>query len=100
MSYMVEFIRYVLSVMFQQIDWSGFQLKSFFSLALTIHYQSQCIPTTLAWYFHHLPTWFHKLSVVATYFIEILLPFLFYAPIRKLRLFACYGQVEFTFFPT
>ena len=49
----------------------------------------QCIPTPLAWYFHNLlPKWFHRLSVVATYFIEIPVPFLIFAPIRNLRLFA------------
>lgn len=67
-------------------------------VALTVHYESQCIPTTLAWYFHHLPVWFHKLSVVATLIIEIILPFLFFSPFRKLRVFACYGQVRIILF--
>ncbi|XP_032795513.2 lipase maturation factor 2 isoform X2 [Daphnia magna] len=61
--------------------------------ALTVHYESQCIPAPLAWYLHQSPVWFHKLSVVATYVIEIALPFLFFAPFRKLRLFSCYGQM-------
>ncbi|XP_057381107.1 lipase maturation factor 2-like isoform X2 [Daphnia carinata] len=61
--------------------------------ALTVHYESQCIPNPLSWYFHQSPVWFHKLSVVATYVIEIALPFLFFAPFRKLRLFSCYGQI-------
>ncbi|XP_072179085.1 lipase maturation factor 2-like [Diadema setosum] len=61
--------------------------------ALNYHYESQCIPTPLAWYAHQLPEWFQKLSVAATYFIEIALPFLFFAPFRRLKLFAFYGQL-------
>ena len=40
-----------------------------------------------------LPKWFHRLSVVATYFIEIPVPILFFAPIRNLRLFAFATQI-------
>ncbi|EDV28848.1 uncharacterized protein TRIADDRAFT_18249 [Trichoplax adhaerens] len=61
--------------------------------ALTIHYESQCIPTPLAWYAHQLPVWFQKFSVVMTYVIEIALPFLFFSPIRSLRLISFYGQL-------
>ncbi|XP_054255718.1 lipase maturation factor 2 [Indicator indicator] len=61
--------------------------------ALTYHYQSQCIPTPVAWFAHQLPSWFQKLSVVATYVIEVPIPILFFAPIRRLRLFAFYCQV-------
>ena len=62
------------------------------SLSLTLSHQ-QCIPTPLAWYAHQLPEWFQKLSVMVTYVIEIALPFLFFSPIRNLRLFAFFGQV-------
>lgn len=61
--------------------------------ALTYHFESQCIPTPAAWFFHQLPVWFQKLSVVITYIIEIPIPLLFFAPIRRLRLFAFYTQV-------
>uniref|UniRef100_A0A8C3B9D8 Lipase maturation factor n=1 Tax=Cairina moschata TaxID=8855 RepID=A0A8C3B9D8_CAIMO len=61
--------------------------------ALTYHYETQCIPTPAAWFAHQLPVWFQKLSVVATYVIEIAVPLLFFAPIRRLRLFAFYCQV-------
>eukprot|EP00057_Strongylocentrotus_purpuratus_P032809 XP_788922.3 PREDICTED: LOW QUALITY PROTEIN: lipase maturation factor 2 [Strongylocentrotus purpuratus] len=61
--------------------------------ALNYHYESQCIVTPLAWYAHQLPEWLQRLSVVATYFIEIALPFLFFAPFRRLKLFAFYGQI-------
>ncbi|KAJ8387356.1 hypothetical protein AAFF_G00157330 [Aldrovandia affinis] len=61
--------------------------------ALTYHYETQCIPTPLAWYAHQLPVWLHKLSVVGTFVIEIAVPFLFFSPIRRLRLGAFYMQV-------
>uniref|UniRef100_A0A8D3DPE7 Lipase maturation factor n=1 Tax=Scophthalmus maximus TaxID=52904 RepID=A0A8D3DPE7_SCOMX len=61
--------------------------------ALTYHYETQCIPTPLAWFAHHLPVWWQKLSVVGTYFIEIAAPFLFFSPLRRLRLGSFYLQV-------
>ncbi|RLV63920.1 hypothetical protein DV515_00017780, partial [Chloebia gouldiae] len=61
--------------------------------ALTYHYESQCIPTPGAWLAHQLPAWLQKLSVVATYVIEVAVPVLFFAPLRRLRLFAFYCQV-------
>ncbi|XP_035673677.1 lipase maturation factor 2-like [Branchiostoma floridae] len=60
--------------------------------ALNYHYESQCIPTPLAWFAHQLPEWFQKLSVVATYIIEIPIPLLFFAPVRSLRIFSFYAQ--------
>ncbi|XP_072922808.1 lipase maturation factor 2a isoform X1 [Hemitrygon akajei] len=61
--------------------------------ALTYHYETQCIPTAVAWFAHQLPFWFQKFSVVITYVLEIPVPLLFFAPTRRLRLFAFYGQV-------
>lgn len=62
--------------------------------ALNYHYESQCIPTPAAWYLHQLPDWFQHLSVVATYVIEIPIPFLFFSPVRSQRLFAFFSQVS------
>ncbi|XP_060632321.2 lipase maturation factor 2 [Anolis sagrei] len=61
--------------------------------ALTYHYETQCIPTPAAWFFHQLPVWFQKFSVVGTYVIEIAIPPLFFVPLRRLRLFAFYSQI-------
>lgn len=61
--------------------------------ALTVHFESQCIPTALAWFFHHLPQWFLKLSCVATYLIEIPIPLLFFSPVKSMRMFAFYSQI-------
>lgn len=61
--------------------------------ALNYHFESQCIPTPLAWYFHHLPNWVLRFGVVFTYVVEIAIPPLFFAPIRSLRIFSFYSQI-------
>ncbi|KAM7441466.1 Lipase maturation factor2 [Porites harrisoni] len=63
--------------------------------ALDWHYESQCIPTPLAWYAHQLPKWFQRLSVVLTYVILIALSWLFFIPVRSLRIFSFYAQIFF-----
>jgi len=61
--------------------------------ALYWHYESQCIPTPLAWYGHQLPKWFQRLSVVLTYVILMALSWLFFVPVRSLRIFSFYSQI-------
>uniref|UniRef100_A0A3Q4HYS6 Lipase maturation factor n=1 Tax=Neolamprologus brichardi TaxID=32507 RepID=A0A3Q4HYS6_NEOBR len=61
--------------------------------ALTYHYETQCIPTPLAWFAHQLPVCWQKLSMVGAFVIEIAVPFLFFSPLRRLRLGAFYLQV-------
>jgi len=48
--------------------------------ALTHHYETQPLPTPLAWVAHQLPTWAHKISCAVMFAIELPLPFLFFAP--------------------
>ena len=61
-------------------------------IALPTHYESQCIPTPLAWNAFQLPEIFQKLSVAGTYFIEIGLVFLFFAPTSHMRKLSCLHQ--------
>ncbi|XP_070687148.1 lipase maturation factor 2a [Pempheris klunzingeri] len=61
--------------------------------ALTYHYETQCIPTPVAWFAHQFPVWWQKLSVMGTFVIEMALPLLFFSPLRRLRLVAFYMQV-------
>lgn len=56
--------------------------------ALTYHYQTQPLPTPLAWYAHQLPLWFQTFCCFATFFLEIAVPFAIFLP-RKARLIAC-----------
>jgi hypothetical protein len=44
------------------------------------HYQTQPNPHPLSYYYHHLPTWFHRFEIGMTHFYELLVPFLFLMP--------------------
>jgi hypothetical protein len=48
--------------------------------ALDYHYYTQPLPTSIAWYIHLAPAWFHHGSVVFVLFIELAIPFLIFAP--------------------
>ncbi|MDR3675695.1 MAG: lipase maturation factor family protein [Acidobacteriota bacterium] len=48
--------------------------------ALDYHYYTQPLPTSIAWYVHLAPPWFHHGSVVFVLFIELAVPFLIFAP--------------------
>jgi hypothetical protein len=52
--------------------------------ALEYHYYTQPLPTPLAWYMQQLPAWFQKTSVGFVFLVELLAPFLFFAP-RRIR---------------
>ena len=55
--------------------------------ALAYHYETQPLPTPLAWYAHSLPHWFHLASAVGVFVIELAVPFLIFAG-RRARLAA------------
>jgi predicted DCC family thiol-disulfide oxidoreductase YuxK len=58
--------------------------------ALSYHFQTQPLPTPLAWYAHHLPLALLTASTAATFVIELGLPFLIFCP-RRLRFVAAFG---------
>lgn len=56
--------------------------------ALTYHYLTQPLPNTIAWYVHKFPVWFHKCSVMFTFYAEMVVPlFIFAPPIVRLAVF-------------
>ena len=57
--------------------------------ALDYHFETQPLPTPLAWYAHHLPEWMLKSGSGATLVIELLLPFLVFMPRRPRMLAGC-----------
>ena len=61
--------------------------------ALPVHYQTQPLPTPLAWYFYQLPGWFQHFSVGFVFFVELIVPFLIFAP-RRVRCLAA-GCITF-----
>ncbi len=55
--------------------------------ALRFHYETQPLPPWTAWFLHQCPPWFQTASALFLFFVELIVPFLFFAP-RRLRLFA------------
>ena len=55
--------------------------------ALPVHYETQPLPTPLAWYMYQLPAWFQRGSVGFVFFVELVVPFLIFAP-RRIRFLA------------
>jgi lipase maturation factor 1 len=55
--------------------------------AVAFHYLTQPLPTPLAWYMYQLPLWFQRFSTSTILFIELVTPFLFFAP-RRWRFWA------------
>lgn len=60
--------------------------------ALSFHFETQPLPSPVAYYAHHLPMGFHKLCVGGVFFIELLVPFFVFLT-RPFRIFACYAFV-------
>ena len=55
--------------------------------ALDFHYETQPLPSWTSWYVHNLPEWFHSGEVLATFAIELIVPFAIFAG-RRARLAA------------
>ncbi len=55
--------------------------------ALNFHYETQPLPTPIAWYMNRLSEWFQEVSVGYVFVTELLVPFLIFAP-RRLRVAA------------
>jgi predicted DCC family thiol-disulfide oxidoreductase YuxK len=58
--------------------------------ALSYHFLTQPLPTPLAWYVAQLPSGVLKFGTGATFFIELILPFLIFCP-RRPRFLAAFG---------
>ena len=58
--------------------------------ALSYHFQTQPLPTPLAWYAHQLPRAVLTAATAATFVIELGLPFLIFCP-RRLRFVSAFG---------
>ena len=60
--------------------------------ALAFHFETQPLPTALAWYVHHLPPTILEWAVWMTFVIELALPICIFLP-RNIRLVAAGGFV-------
>jgi predicted DCC family thiol-disulfide oxidoreductase YuxK len=52
--------------------------------ALQYHYETQPLPTPLAWLFHQFPDWFQIFSCGFLFFVELVVPFFIFGP-RRLK---------------
>ncbi|HLI34774.1 MAG TPA: lipase maturation factor family protein, partial [Terriglobia bacterium] len=62
--------------------------------ALAYHYETQPLPTPVAWYAFQLPLWVQKCSTAGVFVLELGVPFLIFAP-RRLRLMGCGLLISF-----
>jgi hypothetical protein len=49
---------------------------------LYYHYETQPLPNPLSWFFHQLPSWFQRFSVLFSHFVQVIVPFGLFAPKR------------------
>jgi hypothetical protein len=47
---------------------------------LYYHYETQPLPNPLSWYFHWVPKPMHRLSALASHFVQVIVPFALFAP--------------------
>ena len=57
--------------------------------ALSYHYWTQPLPNRISWYMAQLPLTFQKMSTAAALGVELVIPFLIFAP-RRLRVFGAW----------
>lgn len=48
--------------------------------ALDFHHETQPMPGPLSWYFHHLPKVLHRVETGANHVVQLVVPFLLFAP--------------------
>ncbi len=60
--------------------------------ALSVHYETQPLPTVLGWFAHQLPDLIHRVACGAMFAIELIVPFLVIAP-RRWRLWAFFPLI-------
>lgn len=60
--------------------------------ALAVHYETQPLPTPIAWYMFQLPLWFQKISTGFVFVAELGLPLLMFGP-RRLKQIAAAGTI-------
>lgn len=60
--------------------------------ALNYHFETQPLPSWISWYASQLPTGLLKTATAGMFVIELIVPFLFFAP-RNLRILGCFATV-------
>lgn len=65
--------------------------------AIAVHYETQPIPNTTAWYAYKWPLWFHQFSVLTMFIIELIIPFAIWdgEMLRAIAFFCFFGLQYF-----
>lgn len=61
--------------------------------AIKSYYESQFLPTPVAWHFHQLPEWIQRLSAVGVLTTQTVGSLMMLSPVRHQRIIAFYSQV-------
>uniref|UniRef100_A0A6M2DWC1 Lipase maturation factor n=1 Tax=Xenopsylla cheopis TaxID=163159 RepID=A0A6M2DWC1_XENCH len=61
--------------------------------ALSTHFETMPLPSPLSWYSHHLPHWFLKVVTASALAMDIVMPILFFMPIRSVRLVGAFLRI-------
>lgn len=48
--------------------------------ALYYHHETQPMPNPVSWFVHHLPKWMHRGEVLGNHIVQLVMPFLLFAP--------------------
>lgn len=51
---------------------------------LVYHYETQPLPNPISWYLHQMPLWFHQAGGLFNHFVELIVPWFYFAP-RRIR---------------
>jgi hypothetical protein len=65
---------------------------------LVYHYETQPLPNPLSWLWHQAPPWWQHLCVLFNHLVEVIVPWLLFAPWRRVLLVAGGLQAAFQIF--
>lgn len=85
--WMLRWLLFRLMIQSALVKWMSGDSSWHHLTALQVYYETMPLPNTMSWVMHQLPGWFHRLSVVAVFAIEGLVPFLIFFP-RRPRVWA------------
>ncbi|HEY4831609.1 MAG TPA: lipase maturation factor family protein [Waddliaceae bacterium] len=70
--------RFMFSSGYMKLIWGSIEWRDL--TAMKYHYETQPLPTRLAYYAHQRPLWLSKASVLGVYFFELIVPLFIFSP--------------------
>lgn len=87
--------RFMFSSGYMKLAWGSKEWRDL--TAMKYHYETQPLPTKLAYYAHRQPVWLSKASVLGVYFFELIVPLFIFGP-EVIRGFVCILLIAFQLF--